>query len=100
MRRRELSGRRRRHDGRELLQQVLEERYLLKDSQGRVIEDARRMVEKVARAIACAMAARCRSPSDLVRWSNGGGPRSSNGSQAAAPVVGGAADDERAERKA
>jgi len=52
MRRRELSGRRRRHDGRELLQQVLEERYLLKDSQGRVIEDARRMVEKVARAIA------------------------------------------------
>jgi len=48
MSRRELSGRRQRHDGQDLLQQVLEERYLLKDGQGHVIEDARQMVERVA----------------------------------------------------
>jgi ribonucleoside-diphosphate reductase alpha chain len=45
--------RRRPHRGSDdLLQQLLAERYLLKDSQGRVIENARRMFERVAGAIA------------------------------------------------
>jgi ribonucleoside-diphosphate reductase alpha chain len=47
----------------DLLQQLLAERYLLKDGQGRVIEDARQMVERVARASAAPEARFGASPS-------------------------------------